>query len=69
MDKKTYREILTECRSIAFKVYSISREERNFTKSGDSLDKLYYLVSLVFICLLLTLLASEWTEENLLDVK
>lgn len=62
-----YREILTECRSIAFTVYSSSREERNFTDSAD--DKLYFLVGLAFVALLLTLLASEWTEENLLDVR
>ena len=68
MDKQQYREILTECRRIAFQVYSASREERNFTDSDSIQHKLYYLAILMFVALIVTLLASEWTEENLLDV-
>ena len=68
MDKVQYREILTECRRIAFQVYSASREERNFTDSDSIQHKFYYLATLMFVALMVTLLASEWTEENLLDV-
>lgn len=61
--------MLADCRSIAFNVYSTSREERNFEDSSSFQSKLYLFTALGFSFLLLTLFASEWGEENLLDVR
>ena len=61
--------MLGDCRSIAFNVYSTSREERNFEDSSSFQSKLYLFTALVFIIFLLTLSLSEWGEENLLDVR
>lgn len=69
MNLQRYREMLGDCRSIAFNVYSTSREERNFEDSSSFQSKLYFFTALGFISLFLTLFASEWGEENLLDVR
>lgn len=55
-------------RGLAFEIYSTSREERHFTENGSFQGKLDYASKFLFFSTIITLLASEWTEENLLDV-
>lgn len=47
-------------------MYSKSKVDSKFTDKSSNQSKILYFVVLVFIGLLITLLAAEWTEESLL---
>lgn len=66
--RSQYTEFLNDCAKLAYQVYSKSRNKPALMAKGSLMTQLLGLVVIVFVGLLITLAASEWTEESLLEV-
>ena len=65
MTEEQYREIVSECRKLAYRVYTECREERTFLKNDNKFNISMTLMVWVFFGAIATLTLSEWFEESI----
>ena len=65
MTQNQYKEIVGECRKIAYKVYTECREERTFLKNDNKFNLSMTVMMWLFIGSIATLILSEWFDESI----